>query len=711
MNAKLQAMSMKALYVEDNTIDADLVRRALQRAQPPIDIDIATGVREAIAMLEEGRAEQYGWVLFDVNLPDGDGFDVLRHVRDRRLSIVAIALTGAGDEKTVMRALKSGADDYLVKQDDYRERLATVLVQTRQRYDNDRWHHDRTLRVLYAENNDHDGILTNRYINHHAPYMRLEIVPDSNAVLSRLTVAPNDYDVLLLDYRLAGIDALELIKRLRDVLRCDIPVVMVTGRGSEEVAAQALRLGVSDYVIKDAGYIERLPAVLEFANARAQLKRERARVEYLAVHDDLTGLLNRSNLREKAQVALSRAARKSTRCGLLLIDLDDFKHVNDTIGHSQGDELLRLIGDQLRKLMRDGDLCCRLGGDEFAIFMEDIDDIAGIATLAERVLQTLQQGIVVNDNEVRLTVSTGISLYPDDGTDIETLIKNADLAMYRAKAIGRNQFCFFTPSLQEDVERRFRTSMELHQALSRDEFRLAFQPLWDTKSGEMVAVEALIRWQHPVNGLVLPGSFIPVAEQSGQIVAIGNWVIESACRQLRVWLDAGLSIRVAINISALQFRRTGFLDALMVALQRYAIPPQLIELELTESVMAEDSDQLESLLRHLRKLDVSMSIDDFGTGYSSLSYLRRRPVKTLKIDRSFVADLPGNADAVAITEGIIAMAHAMGCSVVAEGVELATQLDFLRQRGCDYVQGFLLSRPVDADKIPALCSQGMRMRA
>jgi len=702
---------MKALYVEDNTIDADLVRRTLQRAQPPIDIDIATSVREAIAMLQEGSAAQYGWVLFDVNLPDGDGFDVLRHVRDRHLPLVAIALTGAGDEKTVMRALKFGADDYLVKQDDYRERLASVLVQTRQRYDNDRWRHDRTLRVLYAENNDHDGILTNRYINHHAPYMRLEIVPDSNAVLSRLTVAPNDYDVLLLDYRLAGIDALELIKRLRDVLRNDIPVVMVTGRGSEDVAAQALRLGVSDYVIKDAGYLERLPPVLEFANARAQLKRERARVDYLAVHDDLTGLLNRSNLREKAQLALSRAARKSVRCGLLLIDLDDFKHVNDTIGHSQGDELLRLIGDQLRKLMREGDLCCRLGGDEFAIFMEDIDDIAGIATLAERVLQTLQQGIVVNDHEVRLTVSTGISLYPDDGTDIETLIKNADLAMYRAKAIGRNQFCFFTPSLQEDVERRFRTSMELHQALSRDEFRLAFQPLWDVKTGEMIAVEALIRWQHPVNGLVMPGNFIPVAEQTGQIIAIGNWVIEMACRQLRAWLDTGLSIRVAINISALQFRRAGFLDALMVALQRYAIPPQLIELELTESVMAEDSDELESLLRHLRQLDLSMSIDDFGTGYSSLSYLRRMPVKTLKIDRSFVADLPGNADAVAITEGIIAMAHAMGCRVVAEGVELAAQLDFLRKHDCDYVQGFLLSRPVAPDVIPALFAQGMRMRA
>lgn len=702
---------MKVLYVEDNAIDADLVRRTLQRALPPIDIDIATGVREAVAMLQPGHAEQYGWVLFDVNLPDGDGFDVLRHVRDRHLPVVAIALTGAGDEKTVMRALKFGADDYLVKQDDYRERLATILIQTRQRYDNDRWHHDRTLRVLYAENNDHDGILTNRYMNHHAPYMRLEIVPDSNAVLARLAAEPDAYDVLLLDYRLAGIDALELIRRLRDVLRNDIPVVMVTGRGSEEVAAQALRLGVSDYIIKDAGYIERLPSVLEFANARAQLKRERARVEYLAVHDDLTGLLNRSNLREKAQLALSRAARKSVRCGLLLIDLDDFKHINDTIGHSQGDELLRQIADILRKLLREGDLCCRLGGDEFAIFMEDIDDVAGIATLAERVLQTLQQGIVVNDHNVRLTVSTGISLFPDDGGDIETLIKNADLAMYRAKAIGRNQYCFFTPSLQEDVERRFRTSMELHQALSRDEFRLAFQPQWDLKTGAMVGVEALIRWQHPVQGLVLPGNFIPVAEQSGQIIAIGNWVIDAACRQLRQWLDAGLSTRVAINISALQFRRAGFLDGLMVALQRYAVPPQLLELELTESVMAEDSDHFESLLRHLRQLDVSMSIDDFGTGYSSLSYLRRMPVKTLKIDRSFVADLPGNADAVAITEGIIAMAHAMGCSVVAEGVELAAQLDFLRRHDCDYVQGFLLSRPVAADQIPSLFEQGMRMRA
>jgi diguanylate cyclase (GGDEF)-like protein len=699
---------MKALYVEDSAIDADLVRRALQSAQPPIEIDIATGVREAIAMLQHENAGQYGWVLFDVNLPDGDGFDVLRHVRDAHLPVVAIALTGAGDEKTVMRALKFGADDYLIKQDDYRERLASVLMQTRQRYDSERWHRERTLRVLYAENNDHDGILTNRYINHHAPHLHMEVVPDSSAVLARLGTAPDDYDVLLLDYRLAGIDALELIKRLRDVLHSDIPVVMVTGRGSEEVAAQALRLGVSDYLIKDAGYLERLPAVLEFANARAQLKRERARVEYLVVHDELTGLLNRSNLREKARQALNRAVRNGTRCGLLLIDLDDFKQVNDTIGHSQGDELLRMIAGQLRRLVREEDLCCRLGGDEFAIFVEDVEDVASLARLAERVLTMLQQGIVIDGHEVRLTVSIGIGLYPEDGADIETLIKNADLAMYRAKHVGRNQYCFFTPALQQEVERRFRTSMELHQALARDEFSLAYQPQWDVRTGAMVGVEALIRWRHPAHGLIMPGEFIQIAEQSGQIVAIGNWVIENACRQLRQWLDEGVSLRVAVNISALQFRRSGFLDSLLAALKRFDIPPQLIELELTESVMAEDGEELGALLRQLRELEVSMSIDDFGTGYSSLSYLRRMPVKTLKIDRSFVADLPDNADAVAITEGIVAMAHAMGCSVIAEGVELQAQLDFLRRHGCDFVQGYLLSRPVDAQQIPPLFAQGMR---
>jgi len=701
---------MKVLYVEDNSIDADLVLRALSRAQPPIEVDIAPNVREAMRQLEQGGADQYGWLLFDVNLPDGDGLDVLHHIRERRLPIVAIALTGAGDEKTVMRALKLGADDYLIKQNDYCERLAAILVQVRQRYQNNRWQLARPLRVLYAENNDYDGILTNRHINHHALHIRLEVVPDSNAVLSRLATDRDAYDVLLLDYRLAGIDALELIKRIREVLQVDIPVVMVTGRGSEEVAASALRLGVEDYLIKDQGYLERLPTVIELADMRARLRREQARVDYLVVHDELTGLINRSNLRDKAQQALSRATRKHARCGLLLIDIDNFKHINDTIGHGCGDAILCEIADRLRKLLREGDLCCRLGGDEFAIFMEDIDDIAGIAMLAERVLQSLQQSMQVQDQAVHLTVSTGISLFPDDGRDIETLIKNADLAMYRAKAIGRNQFCFFTPSLQHDVERRFRITMELHQALARDEFTLEYQPQWHAQTGIMVGVEALIRWQHPQRGLIMPNEFIPVAEQSGQIVAIGNWVIEKSCEQLREFLDAGLQIRVAINISALQFRRAGFIDALMVAMQRHRIEPQQIELELTESVMAEEGDELDALLKQLRALGLSMAIDDFGTGYSSLAYLRRMPVKALKIDRSFVRDLPHDGDAVAITEGIIAMAHAMGCHVIAEGVELVDQLEFLRAHGCDFVQGFLLSHPVVAQQIPALFAQGMLAR-
>jgi diguanylate cyclase (GGDEF)-like protein len=700
---------MKVLYVEDNAADVDLVRRTLRRADPPLEIDVATTVREAIAMLQDGAAEQYGWALLDLNLPDGDGLEVLHHVRDRRLPLAAIALTGAGDEKTVLRALKLGADDYLIKDNHYHERLPAILAQTRRRYTRNRWHHQRPLRVLYAEANEQDGALTKRHMAQHAPHIRLDIVPDASAVLMRLVATPDNFDVLLLDYRLAAIDAMELIETVRGDLQMDIPVVMVTGRGSEDVAAQALRLGVADYLIKDVGYLERLPSVLEFANVRHQLSRERVRVEYLIVHDELTGLLNRGNFLEKAQHAIERAERRKTQCALLVIDLDDFKHINDTIGHYAGDELLRQIAGQLRTLLSNGDLCCRLGGDEFAVFVEDVDDIVDIASLAEQVLSTLQESVAVQGHNVRLTVSSGISLYPDDGKDVEVLIKNADLAMYRAKAAGRNQFCFFTPSLQQDVERRFRTSMELHQALTRDEFRLDFQPQWDLRSGAMTCVEALIRWQHPVQGLVMPGSFIPVAEQTGQIVAIGNWVLNATCKQLRDWLDSGLSIRVAVNISALQFRRPGFLESVLAALQSYDIPPQLIELELTESVMAEDSENVETLLHKLRELEISMSIDDFGTGYSSLSYLRRMPVKILKIDQSFVRDLPHSADAVAITEGIIAMAHAMGCRVVAEGVEEPAQLGFLRQHNCDLVQGYLLSRPVAADQIPALFKRGLQL--
>jgi len=692
---------MRALYVEDNAMDADLVRRALAKNDPPVELVIAPAVQVAIEKLGD-EDDFFDWVLLDLNLPDGDGLEVLRFVRDQRLPCIVIALTGAGDEKTVVRALRMGVDDYVVKQSQFDTRLLTTLFLTKERCKQDFIRVSGPMQVLYAENNADDSLLTLRHFKEHSPHIQLDIVTAGESVLQRLQES-GKYNVVLLDYRLTGLDALEITKSIREVLRSDIPIVIVTGRGSEDVAAQALRLGVSDYVVKDPGYLFQLAAILELAHSKSQLLRERRRLEHLAVYDELTGLLNRTRFQQQARQAIRRAERSKERCGVILFDLDGFKHINDTFGHAAGDEALKLFADKIRTCMREGDLCCRLGGDEFIVLLEHVAGAEQGARLAERIIHILQDGVTLFNQEIQLTSSMGISLFPDDGTDVDSLIKNADLAMYQAKAQGRNQFHFFTSAMHDEVERRFKISADLHQAIRRNELFLMYQPQWDIHTGKMVAVEALLRWSHPEKGLVMPNNFIAVAEQSGQIISLGDWVIGAACKQVSEWVSKGLTdLRMAINISALQFRRADFLEVLQRHLERHRLAPHQVALELTESILAEDSEIFMSLLHELNQLDVDLSLDDFGTGYSSLSYLRRLPIKTLKIDRSFVKDLPGDQDAGAIVSGILAMAKAIGCRVVAEGVETQAQLDFLRARGCDLVQGFLLAPPLQADNIPAL---------
>ena len=428
-----------------------------------------------------------------------------------------------------------------------------------------------------------------------------------------------------------------------------------------------------------------------------------AQIERLARYDGLTGLPNRNMFMHELDRALARARRDGTLFAVFFIDLDRFKNVNDTLGHVAGDKLLCIVAERLKVVLRDADMIARLGGDEFVLVLEGCADSGLLAKVASRTLAAIAEPVLLDGQRVHVTGSIGVSVFPTDGVDASQLVKNADAAMYQAKALGKNNFQYYTEALARLATRHFEIEGELRGAVERDELRLHYQPRFAVASGELVGLEALLRWQHPVHGLLNPASFIEIAEESGLIVPIGRWVIGAACRQMRDWQQAGLEVvPCAVNVSVHQLSSATLLTDLNEALACCLVEPNLLEVEVTESVLMADPRAAAALLHQIHDLGVAISIDDFGTGYSSLAYLKRFPANTLKIDQSFVRGLPHDADDVAIVQAVIAMAHSLGLSVVAEGVETPGQLAFLKAQGCDEVQGFLLGRPMAPDLLAAL---------
>ncbi len=429
-------------------------------------------------------------------------------------------------------------------------------------------------------------------------------------------------------------------------------------------------------------------------------KEAETRLQFLASHDSLTGLLNRNGMMAKFADVIEGAQTGGWQVSLLFIDLDRFKTVNDTLGHLAGDQLLAAAADRLRHQLKDGDIAARLGGDEFTVLLENPPSSIAAGELAERLIACMAQPFMIAGQEMFVTASIGIACYPADGCDAATLLKNADVAMYRAKQRGRSTYQFFTSDMNTRAFEQLLLENSLRRALDRGEFELHYQPQFSTTTGRIAGVEALIRWRHPELGLVLPGTFISLAEQNGLIVPIGAWVMQEACRQAKQWLDAGWRLgHVAVNLSAKQFSSGDLLDTIRAALDDSGLPAAVLELEITESTIMYNPPEAVMLLDRIRDMGVALSIDDFVTGYSSLASLKQYPLDSLKIDRGFVKGIPNDADDVAITEAIIAIAHKMRLKVVAEGVETIEQADFLRAAGCDITQGFLLGRPVPAAEL------------
>jgi diguanylate cyclase (GGDEF)-like protein len=551
-------------------------------------------------------------------------------------------------------------------------------------------------------------------------------------------LAEHKVDIILLDLGLPDEQGLKAIRRARAAAP-GIPLVVLTGLDDEVMAVQALQQGAQDYLIKGQIETRGLLRALRYAVERKLMDEallvEKERMAHSAAHDFLTSLPNRMLLNDRVDQAIALAQRHQKRVAVLFLDLDGFKHINDSLGHAIGDKLLQSIATRLVACVRASDTVSRQGGDEFVVLLSELEEPEDTAIVADRtghavveppmlidrqellvradvvagrLLRAVAEPHSIDHHDLHITTSIGVSIYPDDGLDAETLIKNADTAMYQAKENGRQSFQFFMPEMNARAVERQSIEGSLRRALERQEFLLHYQPVIDLRTGEITGAEALIRWMHPTRGMVPPLQFIPVAEDCGLIVPIGRWVLREACRQAQDWIDAGLpAMTMAVNASAMEFRHGTFLENLFATLRETGFDPGSLEVEVTESVLMRHAEAAVSTLKALRDNRIQVAIDDFGTGYSSLGYLRKFPLDTLKIDQSFVRQISTPGEDTTIVTAVIAMARNLKLRVIAEGVETAEELKFLRVHHCDEAQGYYFSRPVPPEQFAQLLRTGI----
>jgi diguanylate cyclase (GGDEF)-like protein len=534
-------------------------------------------------------------------------------------------------------------------------------------------------------------------------------------------------DMVFLDVEMPGMSGLEVCKRIRQMPQGEsIPIMIVTGSHDRQSIDQGFEAGATQYKTKPVNWSllgRDVQYMLRASDAFNSLKRQEDRLRYLAYYDPLTSLPNRRSFNEQLNRILKRCQRRNSNAALLFIDLDHFKRINDSIGHGPGDRLLVEIAKRLSMELREDDavsylsdrnlddnLGCsteiaRLGGDEFTVVLSDIPDTSHVEAIALRILRSLSEPIALKGHNPVVTPSIGIALYPQDGTDPDSLVRNADTAMYAAKAEGRACFCFYNGEMNARAVEQLKMEEELRHAMQNQELELRYQPQISTRSGTVVGMEALVRWKHPVRGIVSPNEFIPVAERTGLIIELGEWVLEEVARHCEYWHSLDLpEFCVSVNISPIQFSQAGLAKRVASILERAGMPAERLELELTETAIMTDAETNIAKLRELKDIGVALAVDDFGTGYSSLSYLKRFPIDTLKIDQSFVADL-SSADGAAIVDAIIALSKTLKLRVIAEGIETTSQLRYLLGKHCDLLQGYYFAHPAYPEDIPVLLQQ------
>ncbi|MES9894472.1 MAG: EAL domain-containing protein [Candidatus Thiodiazotropha endolucinida] len=678
-------MSLNILIVEDLPYDAELM--ALRLRDEGFDLDYTRVQRESAYL--EALEKSPDLILCDWHLPQFSGQRALSLLRQQNLDIPFIIVSGGIGEEAAVDALRQGANDYVLKDRPARlgEAVRRVLIDKQLRMAH-RTAEEKLRLADRAFQNTAEGITVTDASGN---------IVSTNPAFEAITGYSHE-EVLGLNPRVlkSGHHPDSFYKEMWDTL-------LLTGHWRGEIwnrrkNGDAYPEWLTISAVKD-GNDETTHYVGVFTDI-SQIKEAQDQINFLAHHDALTRLPNRALFRERFDHALMHARRENASIALLFLDLDRFKTVNDTLGHPVGDQVLLEVSKRMNQIIRASDTLARLGGDEFVLLLEEQTDAQHAAVVARKLIDLFSRPMIIGEHELVVTASIGITLYPNDGDDPDKLIRHADRAMYEAKQQGRNTYRFFTQALTEGALERLMMENDLRRAVARNELILHYQPIVNLETRQLQGIEALVRWQHPEQGLIAPGLFIELAEEIGIIGEIGQWVLRAACSQLAKWDRDGFKVpRISVNLSVQQIDREGLVTMVSEELNNSGLSPERLELEVTESMLIRNPELSRTVLSELRTLGVKFAIDDFGTGYSSLAYLKLLPLDHLKIDQSFVRDIGKDANDEAIVRAIIGMSKSLGLESVAEGVEEAHQARFLQQAGSDLAQGYLYSRPLPADEI------------
>jgi diguanylate cyclase (GGDEF)-like protein/PAS domain S-box-containing protein len=668
------------------------------------EVDTACSGNEALKTL---AAKSFDLLLLDLNMPGLSGLDVIDFIASHDASCKVVVVSGDASFESAKAALKKGAYDFLKKPYVPAELLNTMKNAA----------HKKDLEAAHTiiSQKLEESEYLHRFIVDHSPDIVFMLDREGCFTFLNDTV-----------YQALGYDKNELIGQHYSVLVSaqseDQAKYVFTERRNGERKSSNVELKLrsqdeSQYRYFDTSsmsvtlnQVDNSPDVFfgTYGVARDVTEKKQAQemISYQAYHDLLTRLPNRALMEDRLNVAITQAERNKQHIAVMFLDLDRFKWVNDTLGHSMGDRLLQSVSQRLEKCLRKGDTLARFGGDEFALILPQVQRREDAAIIAEKILNEFKAPFQVDDHELYVSASIGIAIYPEAGSSMEMLVRSADMAMYCVKDRGKNGFEFFDESMNEVSSARMNTERELRRALANGDLRVCYQPQVNAITEKIVGFEALIRWEHPETGLIYPNDFIPVAEETGLILEVGNFVLETACQDIRRWRDAGIeNIRVSINFSALQVEQADFIERIVAVLARYELPGNCLEVEITENVIMNDMSHVIQKLRLLTTLGIKIAVDDFGTGYSSLSYLQQFPINTLKIDKSFVGSINVNAGGTSIVNAIVAMAQGLSLNLIAEGVETDPQLDYLRGLGCAEIQGWLFGKAESADNTQRLLEQ------
>jgi diguanylate cyclase (GGDEF)-like protein/PAS domain S-box-containing protein len=690
----------RVLLVDGNPEDARLLGEMLGAGPDETAVMHVQCMSDAEAHLATAAVDV---VLLDLGLADVQGLRALRRARAAAPRVPIVVMAEVDDDELATQALQQGAQEFLIKSEIEPRGLVRALRHAIARKETEEASSTDDERARITLGAIGDAVVSTD---------RLGAVTFLNAVAERMTGWSCQEAI--------GLPIADVVQLLDIRSRECTPISFESALGEDRtqrhsncvlVRRDGVEIPIEDSVapIHDRGG---LPAGMVIVFRDVSVARAITQhIIHAAQHDVLTGLPNRVLLNDRIRLAIILARRHKKHLAVLFLDLDGFKHINDSLGHPVGDKVLQSVAGRLVDCARATDTVSRQGGDEFVVLLSEMRHAEDAGILARRMLSSVAQAHPIDESEVHVTTSVGVSVYPEDGLDAETLIRNADRAMYQAKQEGRRGFRFFKPAMNARAVERQSIEESLRHALQRHEFVLHYQPKIEFRTGAIIGAEALIRWTHPIRGAVSPAQFIAIAEDTGLIVPIGHWVLREACTQARAWLDAGLpAATMAVNVSALELRDDGFLPDLFAMLDETRLDPRSLELELTESVLMKSAEPTAAILGALRECGVQVAIDDFGTGYSSLSYLRRFPIGALKIDQSFVSEITGADDEAGIVTAVIGMARSLKLRVIAEGVETLQQKAFLESHDCDEAQGYYFSRPLPPQEFARLLQTGMPAR-